>query len=87
MYRIPALKLITLVMLFGFTAAGCHLFDADSGVDDISKLKTSIDEITNGAFEVPLHEDYPLVYAYLRISPVEIKGPCFITFRYSIENG
>ncbi len=76
-----------LLMLFIFTAAGCHLPGADSGADDMPKLKTSIDEITNGVFEVPLHEGYPLVYAYLRKPPVDIEnGPYFITLRYSIDN-
>ncbi len=86
MHRILVLKTMPLLILFLFTAAGCHLLGADSGNDEMSQLNSSIEEITGGDFEVPLHDDYPLVYAFERKPPVEIEnGPYFITLQYSID--
>ncbi len=77
---------MSFIMLVIFTTAGCHLLGADSDTDEMSKLNTSIEEVTDGDFEVPLHEDYPLVYAYLRKPTLEVdNGPYFITLRYSID--
>ena len=76
--HIPVIIILTALL----TLAGCG-----QDADEMSKLNTSIEEITGGAFEVPLHEDYTLVYAYFRKSPVEIdNGPYFITLRYSIDD-
>ena len=87
MNKILVLKIMPLLMLFLFTTAGCHLFGADSDADVMSKLNTSIEELTGGAFEVPLHDDYPLVYAFVRKPPVEAdNGPYFITLQYSIDD-
>jgi len=75
---IPALIIfITLLAI-----AGCGQDE-----DEMSKLNSSIEELTGGAFEVPLHDDYPLVYAFVRKPPVEIdNGPYFITLQYSIDD-
>jgi uncharacterized membrane protein len=74
------LALIILIALMAI--AGC-----EQDEDEISRLNSSIEEITGGAFEAPLHEDYPLVYAYLRKPLVEIdNGPYFINLQYSIDD-
>ena len=66
-----------------FTAAGCHLPGADSGADELPMLNASIEEITKGSFTLPLHEDYPLVYAFVRKPPVELDNePYYITLWY-----
>ena len=75
--HIPAL--IILIALLAIT-------DCGQGEDEMSKLNSFIEELTGGDFEVPLHEDYPLVYAFVRKPPVEIEnGPYFITLQYSID--
>ncbi len=74
--------LMLIIFIALLAIAGCGQDD-----DEMSKLNTSIKEITGGAFEVPLHDDYPLVYAFVRKPPVEVEnGPYFITLRYSIED-
>ena len=76
--NIPAI--IILIALLVIT--GC-----EQDEDEMSKLNNSIEELTGGAFEVPLHDDYPLLYAYLRKPPVEVdNGPYFITLQYSIAD-
>ncbi len=50
MDKILALKVLPLLMLFIFTAADRHLLGADSGNDEMSKLNSSIEEITGGDF-------------------------------------
>ena len=88
MNKMIVIKIMPLLMLFIFTAAGCNLFGADSDADEMSKLNTSIEELTGGAFEVPLHDDYPLVYAFVRKPPIEVdNGPYFITLHYSFKGG
>jgi len=75
---IPAI--IILITFLGI--AGCGQDE-----DEMSKLNTSIEELTGGVFEVPLHDDYPLVYAFVRKPPVEVdNGPYFITLQYSIDD-
>ncbi len=84
MSKILFLKTMPLLMLFLFTAAGCHLLGADSGADEMSKLNSKIKELTNGSFEVPLHDDYPLVYAQLSKPPDEVGNGTFsIALLYS----
>ena len=74
------LALIILTTLL--VVAGCG-----QDADEMSKLNSSIEELTGGAFEVPLHDDYPLVYAFVRKPPVEVdNGPYFITLQYSIDD-
>ncbi len=86
MNKILVLKIMSLLMLLIFTAAGCHLLGADSDADEMSKLYSSIAELTGGDFEVTLHEDYPLVYAYVRKPPVEVdNGSYSTTFVYREE--
>ncbi len=81
------LKIAPLLMLMIFSSTGCHLLGTDSDTDELSRLNTSIDEITGGDFAVPLHEDYPLLYAFVRKPPVEVdNGPYFITLQYSIDD-
>jgi len=75
------LALIILTTLL--VVAGCG-----QDADEMSKLNSSIEELTGGAFEVPLHDDYPLVYAFVRKPPVEVdNGPYFITLHYSFKGG
>jgi len=84
MNKILALKIMLLLMLFLFTAAGCHLFGADSDADEVSKLNSKIEELTGGAFEVPMHDDYPLVYAHLSRPPDDVDNETFsIVLLYS----
>lgn len=75
--------ILTPIILIALLAiAGCG-----QDADEMSKLNSSIEELTGGAFEVPLHDDYPLVYAFVRKPPVEVdNGPYFITLQYSIDD-
>ena len=76
--HIPVIIILTALL----TIAGCG-----QDADEMSKLNTSIEELTGGAFEVPLHDDCPLVYAFVRKPPVEVdNGPYFITLQYSIDD-
>ena len=76
--NIPAI--IILIALLVITGCG-------QDEDEMSKLNTSIEELTGGAFEMPLHDDYPLLYAFVRKPPVEVdNGPYFITLQYSIDD-
>ncbi len=75
--HIPAL--IILIALLAI--AGCG-----ENENEMSQLNSSIAELTGGDFEVPLHEDYPLVYAYLRKPPDNVdNGSYSITFVYREE--
>ncbi len=75
--HIPAL--IILVVLLAI--AGCG-----ENEDEMPKLNSSIEEITGGDFEVPLHDDYTLVYAYLRKSQNGVDNESYaITFVYKEE--
>lgn len=68
--HIAALIILTALLAI----AGCG-----QGADEMSKLNSSIEEITGGAFEVPLHDDYPLLYAFVRKPPIEVdNGPYFL---------
>jgi len=74
-------ELIVLIALLAISGCG-------QDADEMSKLNSSIEELTGGAFEVPLHDDYPLVYVFVRKPPVEVdNGPYFITLQYSIDDG
>ncbi len=74
---IPALVILIALL----ATAGCGQDE-----NEMSKLNSSIAELTGSDFEVPLHEDYPLVYTFVRKPPVEIEnGPYFITLQYSID--
>jgi len=76
--NIPAI--IILIALLVITGCG-------QDEDEMSKINTSIEELTGGDFEVPLHDDYPLLYAFVRKPPVEVdNGPYFITLQYSIDD-
>jgi len=56
--------------------------------DEMSKLNSSIEELTGGDFEAPVHDDYPLLYAFVRKPPVGVEnGPYFITLQYSFKGG
>ncbi len=77
--HIPAI--IILIALLAI--AGCGQEE-----DEMSKLNSSIEELTGGAFEVPLHDDYPLLYAFMRKPPIEVdNGPYFITLQYTFKGG
>jgi len=48
--------ILALIILTALLAiAGCG-----QEADEMSKFNTGIEEITGGAFELPLHDDYPL---------------------------
>jgi len=88
MNKILALSIVALLMLFISTASGCNFLGAGSGADEVSKLNSSIEELTGGAFVVPLHDDYPLIYAFVRKPPIEVdNGPYFITLHYTFKDG
>ena len=73
---------VIIILIALLAIAGCGQDE-----DEMSKLNTSIEELTGGAFEVPLHDDCPLVYAFVRKPPVEVdNGPYFITLQYSIDD-
>ncbi len=79
---------ITLVLLFIITTSGCFTVGTETRAEGVSQLKNKIDEITKGNFKVALHEEYPIIYAYLRESPELIKnGPYFVTVMYGFEKG
>jgi len=77
--HIVAIIILTALMAI----AGCGQDE-----NEISKLNSSIEELTGGAFKVPLNDDYPLLYAFVRKPPVEVdNGPYFITLQYSFKGG
>lgn len=70
---------VVIILIALLVVAGCGQDE-----DEMSKLNTSIEELTGGDFKVPLHDDYPLVYAYQRKPPVEVENETFsITLLYS----
>ena len=77
--HIVAIIILTALMAI----AGCGQDE-----NEISKLNSSIEELTGGAFKVPLNDYYPLLYAFVRKPPVEVdNGPYFITLQYSFKGG
>ena len=85
---ILTLSLIPLVFLFILTALGCSPTDTETEADKISQIEQEINELTDCDFKVPLPEDYPLTYAYLREPPIAIENEVyFIALKYGIEKG
>ena len=80
---------ITLILLFIITTSGCSTGDTESRAEGVSQLKTQINEITKGDFQVTVHQEYPIISAYLRESPPELieNSPYYIIIMYGFEKG
>jgi len=50
---IPVLSITTIVLALIIVTSGCTLLGIDSGEDEMSKLNSSIAELTGGDFEAP----------------------------------
>lgn len=63
--------------------------DALTQAEPSFELKRQINEITKGDFQVTLHEEYPIISAYLRGSPPDLieNGPYYIIIMYGFEKG
>jgi len=78
------LKIVFLVFFLLFVIAGCTLLGLDSKTKEIRELQASVKKITGGDLVVPLHEDYPLVSAYVSYPPLGT-GINRIHLYYSVE--